>query len=324
MTIHPALSIESGAAVAEGSRTDHHPAMLKTASRYVPPLAALFVLGPIAAFFVNLLRASDGSRDATLLVGASPVVGVMVLLAVFAIAGSAALLATHFHGWRSGMWTAGLTFAHAAWASGPVDMVIRREASPGALTAFAVEGLLVGVLSAALAAGVWLVAVRRYARSHDPHEAPDAAPRRPHPKNELLRAVMAPGALVGIGVAVVVGGAVAWLVAQEPLKGQAVFAAIFAGIVGAGFGRLASSYIDDAANSLTFFVALAALALIAPIVARFVHGDELVADLYAGRYFGAAAPVGLDWAAGGFLGIPIGVSWFASLFERRRQARTSA
>ncbi|MCL4742319.1 MAG: hypothetical protein KJZ54_08965 [Phycisphaerales bacterium] len=298
--------------------------MLKAVSRYLPPLAALFVLGPIAAFLVNLLRAPDGSRDATLLVGSSPALGVMVLLGVFALAAPAALLATRFHGWRSGMWTAGLTLAHAAWASGPVDMVIRREASPGTLTMFAIEGLLVGVLSAALAAGVWLVAVRRYERSHDPHEAPDAAPRRPHPKNELLRAVMAPGALVGVGVAVVVGGGVAWLVAQEPLKGQAVFAAIFAGIVGAGFGRLASSYIDDAANSLTFFVAIALLALVAPIAARFVHGDQLVADLYAGRYFGPAAPVGLDWAAGGFLGIPIGVSWFASLFERRRQARASA
>ncbi|HRQ72446.1 MAG TPA: hypothetical protein PLU35_05400 [Phycisphaerales bacterium] len=324
MTINPASSTESGVAVAEGVRTGHHPAMLKAASRYLPPLAALFVLGPIAAYLVNLLRAPDGSRDATLLVGSSPVLGVVVLLGVFVIAGAAALLATHFHGWRSGMWTAGLTLAHAAWASGPVDMVIRREASPGVLTAFAVEGLMVGVLSAVLAAAVWLVAVRRYERSHDPHEAPDSAPRRPHPKNELLRAVMAPGALVGIGVAVVAGGAVAWLVAQEPIKGQAVFAAIFAGIVGAGFGRLASSYLDDAANSLTFFVALAVLAVVAPIAARFVHGDQLVADLYAGRFFGPAAPVGLDWAAGGFLGIPIGVSWFASLFERRRQARASA
>lgn len=324
MTINPASSTESGVAVAEGVRTGHHPAMLKAASRYLPPLAALFVLGPIAAFLVNLLRAPDGSRDATLLVGSSPVLGVAVLLGVFAIAAVASLLATYCHGWRSGMWTAGLTLAHAAWASGPVDMVIRREASPGVLTTFAVEGLMVSVLTAALAAGVWLVAVRRYERSHDPHEAPDNAPRRPHPRNELVRALIAPGALVGMGVAVVVGGAVAWLVAQEPLKGQAVFAAIFAGIIGAGFGRLASSYVDDAANSLTFFVALAVLALVAPIAARFVHGDQLVADLYAGRYFGPAAPVGLDWAAGGFLGIPIGVSWFASLFERRRQARASA
>ena len=47
-----------------------------------------------------------------------------------------------------------------------------------------------------------------------------------------------------------------------------------------------------------------------------VNNGTMVADMYAGELFALARPAPLDWIAGGFIGVAIGISWAGSMIDR--------
>jgi hypothetical protein len=121
------------------------------------------------------------------------------------------------------------------------------------------------------------------------------------------------GLVIGFGLAIVLAAGATWVVAQETIKGQTFAAAIAAGLLGTFGGRLISSR----ASIGVFVAAIAVLAAVSPAAATFYHSSDpaLVRASLAGSLFPPARLMPLDWIAGAFVGIPMGLNLAASMGE---------
>lgn len=265
-------------------------------------LAALVVIGPIARRLTGALHALDGSGEATVLVTGSVAAGLGAAVGVFALAALVAVPAAWLLGARPAMTTAGLVLAWASWGTGTVDHILRREPSPGTFWRLAAEGVLVGLLGLVL---VGLIVLSARAEHHQ-----EPGPRLDRFLGPLRRATTPMAA----ALAVVFAAAGAWLIAVEPLKGQALGAAVVAGILAAAAGRLA----DVHAPAFVFLIPVVVLAIGAPVVAATTTegGIELVLTVNQQGLFRLANILPLDWIAGAFLGVPVGHAWAGSLLHR--------
>jgi hypothetical protein len=287
--------------------------MLTTVARWAPGLLAVFLLGPLAGWMVGLLRGPDGGSDASLLVNTSPILGLLVMIGVFALAGGSALLATKLVGFRTATWAAGYTLAWAAYMATDVPNLVRTHQS-GPFVRLAIEGLFCGGL--ALVIFVALAAV-----AHDrSHRFGMAATES---RQWLMAQMRERSSWVGAGVALVVGGVVAHVVNIEPMKGQAIFAAVIAGLAAGAAGSWVGSFVGPTPREPMVAVGFCLLAFVGPVVGMVLHGGE--AALTAannGSMFGPSAMIGMDWAAGLFLGLPAGVALIESTVEH--QAKLTA
>ena len=283
-------------------------------------LAALLLVGPLAASLLGGLRAPGGGPDATPLVSSSPAMGVALALAALAIALALGALAARLVGTMAGMSTAGLVVAWASWRTGTVDELVRTAQSGRPLISLAIEGLIFGVCGL----GIILI-IASMGRAHaeaiarrtqdNPQQAPPPAGFGAQLTTSLHEVFKGKGIAIALPIAIVAGGAAAMFIAGSPLKGQAIAAAIVGGIaVGA-----ASRLVDVGATFTTMVIAVAALAVLGPLsgVATAGTGAGLVRATYAGTLFPLAWITPLDWIAGGLLGIPMGVSWAGSMMEKK-------
>jgi hypothetical protein len=124
-----------------------------------------------------------------------------------------------------------------------------------------------------------------------------------------------PATPIAILAGVIAAAAAGWLIAAVPMKGQAVFAAIFAGIAAAAAGRL----VDYRLPLAVFFVPIVILAIVSPLTGLYlgVKSGGIVATSYIQALTPLANITPLDWIAGGFLGIPLGAAWTTSMVEKR-------
>jgi hypothetical protein len=306
--------------------------MLTAALKQLPWMLALFVLGPIAGHLAGGLRAADGSGDATLLLGNTPVAGVVAGLVTLAFAGLAGIFASRLNGCRSGMNAAGIVLAWAASQTATIDAILRRAQSPAPLMTLAIEGLIFGLLAAPVAGLIWHAGLGR-GMHNAAHPLPDGAPGllgfalgAPRRGKLLLgehqslaaaalRSILRPSGLAAIGATVVAGVVICHLVCQDTLKGQAIFGAALTGIVAVPLGRLAGESLKEQPPMVAFVLGFAVLGLVGPLAAQLVQGGSLIETLYSGKLLGVASPVSLDWLAGAFLGLPIGEAWFCSMFQ---------
>ena len=277
--------------------------------RWLLLLTAAFVLGPIAGAMTASLRAADGGPNASLLVNSSAVMGVVITLGVFALAAVAGVSGSVLAGLRHGLLCTGLVLAWGAWGTGQVDRILHRTLSNSTMYALSAEAVLVGALSVGLAAVMVLIA-------RQPAPDPELAPHHHAPEPRTLIDKASPAALAA---SIAVAGIIAWLVAQDTLKGQTFAAAALAGMFGATAGRLAA----PTSSAITFVAAIALLAIASPAVAAFMQPSGLgtARAALAGTLFPLARPLPLDWAAGAFVGIPLGLSWATSLVDKHSHAQ---
>ncbi|VAX39106.1 hypothetical protein MNBD_PLANCTO03-1284 [hydrothermal vent metagenome] len=314
--------------------------MLNAILKQLPWMLALFVLGPIAAMLTGALRAVDGSGNATLLLGIAPAKGILAGLVTLGFAGGVGVFASRLNGSRSGLNAAGIVLAWAASQTATIDAILRRADSAAPLTILAVEGLVFGLLAVPVAAIIWQAGLGRGLHG-SLHPLPDGSPslgayltapptnaKGLRPEHEsltatLLRAFIRPAGLGAIGVTVVVGFVISYLVCQDTLKGQAIFAAALTGIVAVPVGRMVGETLKEQPPLAAFVAGFAVLGLVGPLAAKFMQGSEIIATLYQGDLLGVAAPVSLDWIAGACIGLPIGEAWFLSMFQSQT-AKTAA
>lgn len=272
--------------------------------RWLLLFCSVLVLGPIAGMLTASLHGADGGPHASLLINSSMAAGVLVALGVFVLAGAAGLAGARLDSLRHGFLCAGLVLAWGAWGTGQVDRILHRTLSASTMYTLSAEGVLVGALSLGLAAAMVLIARR-------PAPDPALAPHHHTPEPRTLIDQTTPTALAA---SLVVAGLIAWIVAQDTLKGQTFAAAALAAMFGATAGRLAS----PASSAFTFVGAIALLAIASPAVAAFMHPSALgpTRAALAGTLFPLARPLPLDWAAGAFVGIPLGLSWATSLVDK--------
>lgn len=292
--------------------------MHQTVTRWSIYLAALFLVGPLAGTLTAALRSETGSAQATPLVSSTPVLGIAAGAAALAIALGLGLVGARLVNVHSGMTAAGLVAAWAAWRTGTTHEILREARAADPLWTLVVEGLIFAVLGVALAAALVLAAKRG-----DPEEptiqlSRGGAPRPAEGFAERLRQAMpGPGTAVALLAALAAAAGAAWLIAQSPMKGQAIIAAVGAGLAAGVVGRL----VDGRTPILTFFLVIGVLCVVGPATGALVApAGGPVAAMMAGRLFPLAVPVPLDWIAGGLLGVPMGAAWAASMVEKHTAA----
>lgn len=285
-------------------------AMIQIALRWMLPLIALLAVGPLAGMLTASLHAPDGSHAASLLLSTHPLRGVLAGVGVLVLAGAMGLAAARIVSPHYGLFSAGIVLAWGAWGTGTIDAIIRARPAallpgPSAESATSLFGFLsleAAILLPLAVALAWLIL--RIGRRPAP-----GSPHQPEPTE-----VRDASAGVGLIAALAVGGVLVWLIAQESNKGQTFAAATIAGVGAAVAGRLAAVRISAA----VFVAAIALLAVIAPATALAVHGTGAQPLLAAqgGLLFNLARPLPLDYLAGAFVGVPIGLSWAASMLEQ--------
>jgi hypothetical protein len=278
--------------------------MRKTALRWMTFLLALLLIGPLIGRLAGIPRGLDGDLRAAPILTHAPVKGMALALLAVALTGAYACLTARRVGVAAGMNAAGVIFGWCAWNGGTIDSLLRASPGPGTLARLSLEAAVLSVAA--------LVVVRVLVRISSDAESLGNA--------RVLTISNAVSALA----AVLVGAVSVALIAFEPLKGQAVFAALVGAIAVGAVTQLGAAGTGRFVPMLVPFAALAVLAVVAPLVAIQWHGSTLVEASRAGTLLGLAAPHGFDWLCGGFLGVPVGVAWAESMMERRLPASADA
>lgn len=277
----------------------------------------MLVVGPIAGWLTSSLRAPDGGHAATLLVSTSTIGGLLAGVGVIALATGLGVVTSKIIGVHDGFFSAGLVLAWGTWSTGTIDQIVRAHpqdwaaggAGAGArtsiFTTLAFEGAV--LLPLAFAAAWLIVKVGRSPKPETGHQ--------PEPKG--LGDAMTGAGAVGLLVAIAAGGGVVYLVAQESTKGQTFAAAVLAGVAAAGLGRVFAFR----THAAVFVAALAVLAIASPLSALAMHGSgaKSMMAAQAGRLFSLARPLPLDWIAGAFVGVPLGLAWASSAVESQKK-----
>lgn len=274
--------------------------MTRTLITWMCILVAAFLVGPAAGWLAGSLRAPDGGTDASGLLSQTPLLGLAKMIGVVLLAGGMGVAAARVVSARTGLFCAGLVLAWGAWRAGRVDEILRAAQSPAPLWTLSIEAAVLG--AAALIAGLAILKAGRA----DQRDRADGVTSR--------------SALVGMAVALAVGGVAAFVVAKGEMVGQTFAAACAAGLFGATVGRA----VRHSAPMASFLAAGAVLAVAGPAAGALASGGHVIFDLYSGHLLPLARPMPLDWLAGVFIGVPIGASWAASMVEHHHHSQAGS
>lgn len=285
--------------------------MVQHVGRWFLPLVAVFLLGPACASLVGGLKAGNGSHDVSLIMSSSPAVGIVFGSVCLLAAALVGIVGARSVDARTGTLSAGLVVGWAAWRTGTLDQVLLLHPHAMTLVLLAIEGLIVGSLGLVAA-----FAIMRGVRPSpdDVHGAVEAP----------VRACMTKAGLVGAGVGAVAALVVAHIVVFSPLRGQALGGAVLGGIAAGAIGSLAGASVSDKpAAPIAIFASMLLAACVAPLVALVVPGvGRLPTSVLEANIPGPVLVQPLDWVAGMFIGVPIGMGW-ASASIGKTHTRTS-
>jgi len=288
--------------------------MVKSIIRWTFILAVLLAAGPLVGQLAQSVHDHQGGRDCSLLISGSPLWGIAVGAMIAAVAMVVGFIGSRFFSLGTGLACAGLIYMWAAWNLGATESLIR--ASGGTLR-FELLGL----------EGAALMALAAFTAHLCTKAAAPAQPADPERRTLaglgalLVKAAPAdtklPIVLLSIGASILAGALVGSVLAVNGLKGQALFAAIAAGIA---CGFAAASVANSSKVTLHPVAPMAGmlvLALLAPIAARVLHGTHLVDLMYQDRLLPLARILSVDWVAGALLGVPVGMSWAGVVLDVR-------
>lgn len=292
--------------------------IVRSTLKWVIILAALLAIGPVAGLLIGGLRGPGGADATTPFLSNSFMGGIAVAAAVFALAAATGLFASRFFGSRTGMTCAGLVLAWAAWSTGSLDALLAQARAAAEVRSMLLrltfEGACLGIASLALAYGILRCGARIDAlilQQRDPQRAGPAP--------------VEPGAVaVSVLAGIALGALVTWWVAFQPLKGQVIFGALAGAIAAAAVAHLMAPHFPARISALAAFAALAVLAAFGPLSGLFIGQGATARAAAAGLTSHLAFPTGLDWAAGAFLGVPIGLGWSGSMVEKHATKETPA
>ncbi len=284
--------------------------MLHAALRWIVPLAAFFVVGPLSAWMVAALTAVDGSGHATFFTSAALAKALIALAIALIAAAGTGVLASRLLGPRTGLFAAGLVLAWSAYSTGPMNSVVSL-AGRSALSSFTIESALLALVGLGLAVAV--LAIR-------PINWPTPAPTAAHPHPQPLtpppepRQLFASNLPVALAACLGVSGVMVYLIAQDTLPLQTLAACIIAGV----FGALAARVVALNISAAVFVLAVTLLGVLGGIAALLLHsGPTAAADAaLANRLFFLARPSPMTYLAGALLGVPMGLSWADSIVHK--------
>lgn len=285
--------------------------VVQSTVRWAIPLIAVFVAGPAAGWLIHALRGADGGPDVSLLVSASPALGLATGLAALAICTLVAVPAARMYGPRPGLLAFALALLWPAWMTGRMGMVLRADPTAATLARLAAEGLIIGAVGLAAVALLARISIDR------------TTPLAGDPWGQIKRALTTSAGLAGTLAGAAAGIGIAWVVAKEDLRGQALLAAFAGGIACAVAARLVGTALDQEAPLASGFAGMVVAAVLAPLIVLIVPGVKgLGGALLTGEVPGAALLQPFDWLVGAVLGVPTGLSWVGE-FEQSPQAKAA-
>ncbi|HHN77490.1 MAG TPA: hypothetical protein ENK11_02285 [Phycisphaerales bacterium] len=278
--------------------------MNKVLLRWILPTSAALVFGPLVGAVVASLHDDAGSTETTLLLSSAPVMGVLALILVAAVAGIGGAITGRLTLPGTGRTFAGLVVAWAAMRTGASwDIFMSHGGS--VVVPLAIEGVLV---AAAAAAVVVLLVAGEGTR--------DARTIR----EDLAAALTGKSALIGLLVGVIGGGIGAYLVAVDGGRGQGMMGGVIGGVLCAVGVQLASADLPPERARLRASAAMLLLMVLSPLSLLVMPGTGAVSDAArAGTLFGPGLVQPLDWFVGILLGVPTGMAWVGSVSERAQQ-----
>ncbi|KAA0212973.1 MAG: hypothetical protein DYG94_13455 [Leptolyngbya sp. PLA3] len=281
------------------------------------PVLALFIVGPVITLPLAALRGVDAGHDVSLLVGANPLLGILL--------GGTLLLAAAVYGWlsarlidaRTGTLSAGFLLAWAAWRTGSMEWLFRLQPGSGTLIRLSVESTILGV-------GALVICLLIVGSGRGRHENPHADLPGPHLGS--LKQLANPQVLAGVGVGALAALVIAHLVAFNPLRGQALVAAVLASIAAGALTRLV---IGAAANreapSASPYAAVALAGIVGPVIGFITPGAARLDDAALhGTLLGPLLVQPLDWAAGMLIGTPIGLAWAGAAVHKAHDVESAS
>ncbi|MFG0299217.1 MAG: hypothetical protein ACF8K1_06430 [Phycisphaerales bacterium JB047] len=276
--------------------------MMHAIRQWISRAVALGVIGPIAAELAGRVVAPDGSKQHTLLSGASLGAGIMALLSVGLLVALMGFLGAALGGRRESLLGMGFVLGWVAWTSGRLGRVYQLSPDSSTLIMLAVEALV--LLLIVLVVGALL--------SRNDESDPISSFKPDRLRGWLQNKAML-GAMVG---ALAASGAVAWLFGRSDLPGQSIgvgfLAGIMAGVVGAMIAGSMSE--EKGGHSGTPFapvmLGVMLCGVLVPLVGIITPGAESLAELvYKGSLPGYLIVSPTAWIAGALIGVPVGHSW---------------
>lgn len=294
--------------------------MLMALLRNIILFASLLVIGPAAGWLLSIVHAPDGAVRTTPLNSASPLMALVLAVVGLVAALTAGCIPARLYGARPGMSTFGIVAGWMALRTANIDELLRDSASPSrALVRLAIEGAIFGVIGLA---GMFVLERAGWPVDKVLHPQRDGRPGS-------LKLLARPAGVQALLAAIAAGGAVGWLVAIESLRGQAVMAGVCAGIAAGAAAYLALTATlphgerpaSAGDSALVAMCAIAVLAIVGPLSALVLQGGSgAAAAAVKGNLFSLANLNGLDWIAGGMMGVPIGLGWAGASVEKHAPA----
>ncbi len=270
-------------------------------------LLAFAVVGPLASLPLAAVRDADGGHAMSMLVNDGVFPGVLAALLVFAAALALAAAGSFLFstGWACAY--AGIVIAWGAYRCGTLEDIIRQARSDAPLGMLAAEGFACIMAAGIIAGVIQRISVKRQglALTRGALIVQGDVPKIP---------AIAQVALIAGGV---LAGVVAYLAAVTDFKGQGIFAAFLASIFA---GVAAQVVVKSKGGQATVVLAVASIvipAILGPAAAKILQGSTIVETAFAGRVFPLARVMGLDWAAGALLGVPVGLGWAGAMIDSR-------
>jgi len=272
---------------------------MRTTLHWLLPIIALIALGPLAAAPIAALRGADGSRDATALVNASPLAGLIALALITLLAAGAAFGSAKLLDTRTAKAVAAYVIAWPALRAGDAADILQR-AGAGGLWLLVIEGLL------AIAIGLAVIAAADFAGKRKNTVTTDMRELAGSPEGPL-------GLAAGLAAALLVS----FLVAFGSLPGQALMAAMLGGAAAGAVCHLIATSRDAPAADLAAPYAVLLAAVVSPLSGLIRPGlGALESAARAGEITGPLAVQPLMWIAAALLAVPIGRGWAGATAER--------
>jgi hypothetical protein len=289
--------------------------MTKSILRTVYVVLVLLAVGPLSAALLAGLRDTDGGDGVTILTGGRIGAG-LAGLAVLALGATlAGVVGAKIFSAGMGFAGAGLVFAWGAWNLGTLEEVLRRTRQGKESMALAVEGLLAVLVAGAVMALTWIIAERAQGRDNKSSGGIGLIGVREKGSTGVAMTAVAAWALAACA-----GGVIAAIFAISAVKGQAVFAAFVGAIVAGVVAQTIGAAQHVKVSPLVPALAMAVPAVAGPLIAALVAQQGWVPAMFAGSDFPLGRIVGLDWAAGLLLGVPVGMGWAGAMIDHRAPA----
>lgn len=269
--------------------------------RWMCPILALALFGPLLAIPVSGLKDPTGGNSATLILSSTPVIGVLALVALVVVAGLGGAVTARVAEADSGRTFVGLC---AGWmalrTAGGWDML--RIHGDGAVMPLVIEGVLVAIAAGLLAAVLTIGGGTRTAEAF---------------KADLKVAVGSGGAVVGILIGIAGGVVGSLLVAIDGSRGQCLAGGFAGSVLAAVAVQLATPTLNGEQARLRAMAAVCGLMVVSPLAMLVVPGgSNIAAGARMGTLIGPGIVQPIDWLVGIFLGIPWGLKWVGSVAER--------